>query len=95
MLCCTLVAEKTGGSGLQIPSPAELLSAFQKASAPCSYFVILIFFTGSSSKIDLQNKQPQQKGTLSVSVNCQHSGHNISSSRPPHSYNSDLKGHKQ
>ena len=31
------------------------------------------------------------KGTVTVSVNCQHPGQNSSSSRPPHSHNSDPK----
>jgi hypothetical protein len=31
------------------------------------------------------------KGTVTVSVNCQHPGQNNSSSIPPHSYNSDPK----
>ena len=43
----------------------------------------------------LQNVTSQQtasaKGTVTVSVNCQHPGQNTSSSRPPHSYNSDPK----
>jgi len=43
----------------------------------------------------LQNGTSKQtasaKGTVTVSVNCQHPGQNNSSSRPPHSYNSDPK----
>jgi len=43
----------------------------------------------------LQNGTSKQtapaKGTVTVSVNCQHPGQNNSSSRPPHSYNSNPK----
>ena len=62
----------------------------KKDSVQCSKFAIFIFITGSSSKWNFK-KTTSEKGTIRVSVNCQHPGHNISSSRPPHTYNSDLK----
>ena len=43
----------------------------------------------------LQNVTSQQtasaKGTVTVSVNCQHPGQNTFSCRPPHSYNSNVR----
>jgi hypothetical protein len=61
----------------------------KKSSAPCSQFVIF------SLHNPLQNGTAKQtasaKSTVTVSVNCQLPGRNISSNKPPHSYNSDLK----
>jgi hypothetical protein len=55
------VAEKTGGSNLQIPSPAELLSALQEGLCSMLSVCYIYFLHSILFKMELQNKQPQQK----------------------------------
>jgi len=60
------VAEKTGGLGLQIPSPAGLLSAFKEGLCSMQSVCYIYFLHRVIFKMELQNKQPQKKGTVTV-----------------------------